>query len=185
MLRASDKSTRSGYKGLGNIIIRWRLKSQYSHSEIVFEPEDNVRDFIAPSLWEQAEHANTNLIMGSSTGTDRIPAYSHYRAGKLGGVRLKYHVYDPTKWDYTKLDPAVFSARDAIKTFLTEEGKCYDWKLIGSFVSWVWWLVAGTGQNKYMCSEICAKALKIPEYEEISPKNLDMTVKYKLANLLK
>lgn len=185
MLLASYKSTQSGYKGLGNIIIRWRLKSQYSHSEIVFEPEDNVQDYIPPMLEEQAEHAGTNLYMGSSTGTDRLPQWSHYRAGKLGGVRLKYHVYDPTKWEYTKLPPEVFSARDAMITFIKETGKCYDWKLIGSFVSWVWWLVAGTGQNKFMCSEICAKALKIPDFEEISPKNLDMVVKYKLADLTK
>ena len=185
MLLASYKSTQSGYKGLGNIIIRWRLKSQYSHSEIVFEPDDDVYDFIAPSLRQEALEHKTDLFMGSSTGTDRIPNYSHYRSGKLGGVRLKYHRYDETKWDYIRLPPDVFSAMEAMKVFMNEEGKCYDWKLIGSFVSWVWWLLAGTGQNKYMCSEICAKALKIPDYEEVSPKNLVSYVQYKLANLFK
>jgi hypothetical protein len=40
MKLASYKGTRPGIQGIGNILIRWRLEDQISHSELIFEPGD-------------------------------------------------------------------------------------------------------------------------------------------------
>ena len=42
MLLAFYKSTRPGLQGVANRVIRLRLRSIYSHCEVVFEPQDGV-----------------------------------------------------------------------------------------------------------------------------------------------
>ncbi len=58
MLLASYKSTRPGWQGIANRLIRWRLRGVYSHSEIVFQPWDGVDDLMpaaAPQAGEKGD----------------------------------------------------------------------------------------------------------------------------------
>ena len=80
MKLASYTGTRPGVIGLGNILIRWRLKGDYSHNEVVFEPGDGV-DHLMPD-GTCASDADGALWCVSSTGLDRIPTWSRARPGR-------------------------------------------------------------------------------------------------------
>ncbi len=158
MKLASYKSTRAGWHGLFNRLIRRRFSGLYSHSEVVFEPGDGVASFM-PDNTCQPDAAGA-LWCGSSVALERLPNWSHYRPGKSGGVRFKRIVLDPAKWDLVtvNVDPL-----HAAIVFRGEEGNPYSWRLIAAFVSW---LIAFKQSNQTTCSQICARAFGIPAADD-------------------
>ncbi|UBQ43940.1 hypothetical protein [Comamonas thiooxydans] len=156
MLLASYKSTRPGLQGLFNRIIRLRLRGQYSHSEVVFEPGDGV-GHLMPDASADPGH-DGSLWCASSVAAEALPAFSQSRAGKTGGVRFKRVALDPSRWDLVKvnLDPVATA-----QWFRAHEGEMYDWQLILGFLSWV----IPQKDQRWTCSEACAAALGIPEAE--------------------
>lgn len=156
MLLASYKSTRPGLQGLFNRIIRLRLRGQYSHSEVVFEPGDGV-DHLMPD-GSAAPGLDGSLWCASSVAAEALPEFSQRRAGKTGGVRFKRVVLDPSRWGLVKvnLDPVATA-----QWFKEHEGELYDWQLILGFISWA----IPQKDQRWTCSEACAAALGIPETE--------------------
>lgn len=154
MLIASYKATRPGMQGVVNRIIRFRLRGQYSHSEIVFEPGDGV-DHLMPD-GSATPGQDGSLWCASSVAAERLPAHSPRRAGKTGGVRFKRIALDPVHWDLVRVrcDPA-----SAARWFRGHEGELYDWQLVLGFVSW---LIPQKSQ-RWTCSEAVAAALGIHE----------------------
>lgn len=155
MKLASYTATRPGWQGLFNRIIRWRFGGLYSHSEVVFEPGDGV-DQLMPDGACNPDAAGA-LWCVSSTAMERLPAWSRYRAGKLGGVRFKRIVLDPSRWDTLPVaaDP-LYAAVYAVG----HEGNPYSWRLIGKLVSW---LVAFKVTRQTTCSQICAAMFGVPD----------------------
>jgi hypothetical protein len=151
MKLASYHGTRPGIMGLGNILIRARLRGRYSHTEIMFEPGDGVDHLMPDGTCEP--DANGAYWMVSSVGLERMPAWSR-RAGKLGGLRFKRVVPDPHKWtlDETRVD-AMRAAVDAHKN----EGALYDWQLILQFLLWV----VPEKKRRGHCAEWCAQLLGV------------------------
>jgi hypothetical protein len=160
MKLASYHGTKSGVMGLGNVLIRYRLKGVYSHSEIVFEPGDNVDGFMPDGTTEPNESGE--VWCASSTGLDFIPDWSKVRAGKLGGVRFKRIKLDPAKWriDETTADPV-----KAALWAVDNQGMRYDWQLIFGFIAWV--IPEKTG--RVMCSEACAEMLGYNDSWRLDP----------------
>ena len=156
MLLASYKSTRPGLQGLFNRIIRLRLRGQYSHSEVVFEPGDGVGHLMPDGSARPGQDGS--LWCASSVAAEALPEFSGRRAGKTGGVRFKRVVLDPSRWDLVKvnLDPMATA-----QWFKAHEGEMYDWQLILGFMSWV----IPQKDQRWTCSEACAAALGIPETE--------------------
>lgn len=101
MKLASYKGTRAGLMGIGNWLIRLRLRGIYSHSEIVFEPGDGVDALMPDGTCEP--DADGALWCVSSTGLERLPTWSPRRAGRLGGVRFKRIVLGD-KWHLRKVE---------------------------------------------------------------------------------
>ena len=153
MLLASYKSTRPGLQGLFNRIIRLRLRGQYSHSEVVFEPGDGVGHLMPDGSARPGQDGS--LWCASSVAAEALPEFSGRRAGKTGGVRFKRVVLDPSRWDLVKvnLDPMATA-----QWFKAHEGEMYDWQLILGFMSWV----IPQKDQRWTCSEACAAALGIP-----------------------
>lgn len=159
MKLASYIGTRPGIMGMGNILIRWRLRGIYSHSEIVFEPGDGVDNYMPDGTCEP--DADGALWCVSSTGLERIPAWSHRRAGRMGGVRFKrIHMGDKWTLDDTGRDP-LRAARWALKN----EGRLYDWQLIFGFLAWL----IPHKASRVMCSEACAEMLGFDDAWRFDP----------------
>lgn len=177
---ASYISTKAGYKGIGDFLIRVRLsglaealhlypyggsKLRATHSELVFEPGDGVDHLMPDGTCEPDEDGALWCV--SSTGLDRLPSWSSRRAGKLGGVRFKRIVVDnPKKWSLCNIynsDP--LSAALIAKEY---EGALYDWQNISSFIAP---FIPEKG-DRYMCSEFVAKCLLIPNSSEYDPCEL-------------
>lgn len=129
MKLASYHGTRAGLMGLGNMLIRLRLRGPYSHSEIVFEPGDGVDHLMPDGTCEP--DASGALWCVSSTGLERIPPWSKRRPGKRGGVRFK-RIALGEKW---ALDP-VSNPEQAARWAVENEGRLYDWQLILGFLAW-------------------------------------------------
>ena len=165
MLLASYKSTRPGLQGIANRIIRLRLRSPYSHSEIVFEPHDQVGHLMPDGT--TARGADGSLWCASSVAAEALPDHSPRRAGKAGGVRFKRIVLNPDHWDVRRIEIA--PAR-AAQWFKDHEGELYDWQLILGFVSWV----IPQKSRRWTCSEAAAAALGVPDGEawRFDPANL-------------
>lgn len=180
MKLASYISTKSGYKGVGDFLIRARLsglkealhlhpycgsKLRASHSELVFEPGDGVDHLMPDGTCEP--DADGALWCVSSTGLDRLPSWSKRRAGKLGGVRFKrINVDNPKKWSVCNL-----YSSDAINAAIIAkeyEGALYDWQNIASFIAP---FVPEKG-DRYMCSEFVSKCLLIADYSAYDPCKL-------------
>ncbi len=128
---ASYTDSRSGLKGLTNVLIRWRTGSIYSHNEVMFEPGDGV-DHLMPDKTTEPD-ADGAYWMASSSMNDTIPSYSPYRAGQMGGTRFKRIVPHLDKWDivpYPK-DPV-----QAATYFNEHQGDPYDHSLIVGYVMW-------------------------------------------------
>lgn len=153
MLLASYKSTRPGWQGIANRLIRLRLRGRYSHCEVVFEPGDGVDDLMPDGAC--APDANGALWCASSVAAERLPAHSPRRAGHVGGVRFKRIALDPARWDLIRVpsDPA-----RAAMWFRAHQGDLYDWQLILGFLAWV----VPHKDSRSTCSEACAAALGVP-----------------------
>ena len=159
MRLASYKGTRAGLMGLGNILIRLRLRGPYSHSEIVFEPGDGV-DALMPD-GTCAPDADGALWCVSSTGLERIPPWSQRRPGKRGGVRFKRIVIKPDHWQLDDMPGAQAAATWAV----LNEGRLYDWQLILGFLAWV----VPNKRSRVMCSEACAEMLGFDDAWRFDP----------------
>ena len=164
---ASYHGTRAGLLGIGNWLIRLRLRGRFSHSEIVFEPGDGVDNLMPDGTC--APDAAGALWCVSSTGLERLPAWSPRRAGRMGGVRFKRIVLTPAKWtlDATDADP-LFAAQWADEN----QGRLYDWRLIFGFVAWVF----RNKRSRVMCSEACAEMLGIADSWRFDPCSLRAVV---------
>ncbi len=80
MLIASYKSTRPGLQGIANRLIRLRLRSIYSHCEVVFEPLDNVGHLMPDGSC--APGPDGALWCASSVAAEALPAHSPRRAAQ-------------------------------------------------------------------------------------------------------
>lgn len=169
MLLASYKSTRPGLQGLANRAIRLRLRGIYSHTEVVFEPQDRVGHMMPDGTTARCDDGS--LWCASSVAAERLPAHSPRRAGKVGGVRFKRIVLDPGHWDVRRLaaDPAA-----AAQWFKRHEGELYDWQLVLGFLSWV----IPQKSRRWTCSEAAAAACGVPDVEawRFDPANLHQAV---------
>lgn len=155
MKLASYKSTRPGWQGLFNRVIRWRFSGLYSHSEVVFEPGDGVDAWMPDGSC--AADADGALWCASSVAMERLPAWSRYRAGKLGGVRFKRIFLDPAKWGLVKSYSEVVAAAQYADRC---EGHPYSWRLIAKLAAW---LVSFKVTAQTTCSQFCAAAFGVPE----------------------
>lgn len=155
MQLASYKSTRPGLQGLFNRLIRWRFAGAYSHSEVVFEPGDGVGAWMPDGSC--AADADGALWCASSVAAERLPDWSPYRAGKLGGVRFKRIVLDPAKWDLVKSSSKVVAAAQYARRC---EGHPYSWRLIAKLAAW---LISFRVTTQTTCSQFCASAFGLPE----------------------
>ena len=169
MKLASYKGIRSGYMKLGSYAIRLRLFGIYSHSEIVFEPEDGV-GYLMPD--ESCDKTEEGLWSVSSVGLETIPLWSKRRPGKIGGVRFKRIDYsDSTKWDLIDVD--FIDPNVAAHTARVYEGALYDWQLILGFLAWI----IPNKKNRFMCSELCALVLQMEDAHRFDPCVLRATIK--------
>lgn len=166
MLIAFYKSTRPGFQGVANRLIRLRLRSIYSHCELVFEPGDGVECFMPDGSC--ARGADGSLWWASSVAAEALPAHSPRRAGRTGGVRFKRIVLDADRWDTRRV---ACSPVRAAQWFKAHEGELYDWQLILGFVAWI----VPNKAARWACSETCAAALGAPEDEawRFDPANLE------------
>jgi len=174
MKLASYSGTRPGIAGLANIAIRARLRGQFSHSEIVFEPGDGVGYLMPDGTLEP--DANGALWCASSTASERLPSISMRRAGSIGGVRLKRIVLDPARW---VLRPVNADPLHAALWAIDHEGMPYDWQLIMGYVAWMIPQSAG-GVD---CSEACAEMLQMPDPWRFDPCSLEAAASW--ANTLR
>lgn len=160
---AAYKSIRPGLIGIFNRLIQLRLKSQYSHTELVFEPGDGV-DHLMPD--GTCEPVNGALWCLSSSASDILPPWSPKRAGKKGGVRFKrVDVYNG-KWDLKT--PIKGTPEQAAKWGIENGGSKYDWYLILGFILWF----IPQSEDAKDCSESVASALGYEEAWRFDPANL-------------
>ena len=151
MLLAAYKSTRPGIQGIANRLIRWRLRGQYSHVEVVIEPGD-VPGHLMPD-GSTRPNENGALWSVSSVAAERLPEWSRRRAGRIGGVRFKRIAFDPARWDTVRVRDA--DPIDAVILAKRLEGMCYDWRGVSSFALWL----IPEDPDKVSCAELCARLL--------------------------
>ena len=166
MKLALYRGTQKGWRGMGNVLTRWRLRSPYSHCEIVFEPGDRVEALMPDG---SLEINALGLWCASASAADKMPAGR--RAGSSGGVRFKrIDVLDGT-WDLIDLkrDP-----HQVAKWFLQNQGAMYDWQGIFGFIAWPF----NQNPNRFACHEACASALGFPEPERLDPPLLAAVQRY-------
>jgi len=184
MKLASYVGTQSGYKGLGNILIRLRIAGikeaihlkpyggtalRASHSEVVFEPTDGVGHLMPDGTCKPDSEGR--LWCASSTGMDILPSWSKRRAGKLGGVRFKrINVSNTDKWELQTIHNT--DAELVAKFFKDNEGALYDWQAIVSFIA----KFIPDKDGRFMCSEVIAASLYIPDSAKVNPCDLQETV---------
>ena len=184
MKLASYVGTRDSIMGLGNRLIRLRLSGikealktnksldqdilRASHSEIVFEPGDNVDHLMPDGTCEPNE--NGELWCVSSTGLEHIPLTSLRRAGKMGGVRFKRINVSGTQWE---LDDLGSGALCAASWAVQNQGRLYDWQLIFGFVAWF----IPNKKSRVICSEACAEMLQLLDAHRFDPCTLQAVVK--------
>jgi hypothetical protein len=155
------KKNASGFKGLIDRLIRFRLsikykhtqfrlEAKYSHVEILFEPNDCVDEYLPDKI---SNPKNGAYWCASSSGMDIMPKYSIKRQGEIGGVRFKRINPNPRKWDI--IDISDKDAVKAVQIFNKYEGCSYDYKLALSYLVFF----IKQSPDKMICSEICAEAL--------------------------
>ena len=159
---------RPWYIGLGNRLIRLRLRSRISHCELVFEPGDGV-DHLLPD--GTARRTADGLWCASASATDRMPDASPRRAGRVGGVRFKrIDVEDSGKWLLVELPWGAAPA--AARWCADHQGDLYDWRAIFGFVAWI---IPGRA-TRWACHEACAAALGHPSPSRTDPAALCETL---------
>lgn len=169
MKLASYIGTRPGIMGIGNRLIRLRLRGRVSHCEVVFEPGDGVDHLMPDGTCEP--DAENRLWCFSSVGLEELPSYSPRRAGRVGGARFKrIHVHDWTKWelDNTKAQPLI-----AARLALQLQGTLYDWQYIAGFLAWP----IPNKDDRLACSEACAAVLGFKEPYRYDPCSLQAVVR--------
>ena len=152
------------YVGLGNRLVRLRLRSQISHCEMVFEPGDGA-DSLMPD-GSAAPDVSGALWCAGSSASDVMPGWSPRRAGRHGGVRFKRINLDNDRWQLVDLPWA--DARYAANWFKVNQGALYDWQGIFGFVAWP--IPNKTG--RWACHEACAAAMAFPEPHRLDPASL-------------
>lgn len=162
--------TRSGWRGIGNVLVRWRLRSQISHCELVFEPGDGV-DHLMPqdgqTMLPTAQPIDGAHWCASSAAAEPIPRWSKRRPGKTGGVRFKrINVHDPSKWLLVDLGHA--GALFAAEWFREHEGALYDWQGIVGFLAWP----VPNKADRWTCHEAVGRALDIFGAHRLDPASL-------------
>ena len=170
----SYTGTRPGISGVGNRLVRLRLSSRYSHSEVMFEPGDGCEQYMPDGSLEP--DANGAYWCASSSASDRMPDWGgvrNRRAGKMGGVRFKRVVVKPDNWNVKNYP---FSPDEVASFFVRMEGLPYDWRHILSFLGVIPNLVIGQDQWEYTCAEICAAAAGFIHAEIFDPHNLAVVV---------
>lgn len=170
----SYTGTRPGFAGLGNRLVRIRLNSPYSHTEVMFEPGDDCDEYMPDGTTEP--DATGALWCASASATDRMPNWNelrNHRAGKTGGVRFKRIVVNPANW---AVQPFPFVARDVAYWFGCVEGLAYDWRHILSFLGVVPNLIFGQGDDQYTCAEACAAGGSFKHAEIFDPHNLHLVI---------
>lgn len=174
MKLAAYKGTRTPwYIGLGNRLVRLRLRSLVSHCELVFEPGDDVADLMPDGA--TAPDASGALWCASSGATDPIPEWSKRRAGKSGGVRMKRINLAADRWELVDLPWA--DARAAAQWFREHEGALYDWQGIFGFIAWF----IPNKASRWSCHEACAAALGFPEPHRLDPASLAAVARWRLT----
>ena len=178
MKAAFYTGTRGGWRGIGNVLVRWRLRSQISHCELVFEPGDGVDDLMprdGQTMLPTTQPVAGEYWCASSSATDPMPTWSPRRAGKSGGVRFKrIDVRDSSKW--LLVDVPWADARAAALWFREHQGALYDWQDILGFLVWV---VPDKAQ-RWTCHEACAAALGHPSPSRTDPAALCETLIWRL-----
>lgn len=167
---ASYKGTRAFPFNIGNILIRLRLRGDYSHTELVFEPGDNVAEFMPDKSLEITSEGFWSI---SAVALEKLPEYSKKRAGKVGGVRFKRINFDPSNWDIIEVPKSV-SAQQVAKLANELEGDKYDWMLIGSFLAWF----LRNESKRFTCNELIAYLLGIKEPWRLDPCSLHNVCEY-------
>ncbi len=144
--------TRPGIKGLGNRAIRLRLRGEASHCELVFEPGDGVDSLMPDGTCAQADGA---LWCASSVASEKMPAWSSRRPGRLGGVRFKRIAFNRNDPDWVFLPIKTIHAKAAAQWFAENQGALYDWQYIVGFLAWP----IPEKEGRVACSEAVAAAL--------------------------
>ena len=179
MKAAFYTGTRSGWRGIGNVLVRWRLRSQISHCELVFEPGDGVDDLMprdGQTMLPTTQPVAGEYWCASSSATDPMPTWSPRRAGKSGGVRFKrIDVRDASKW--LLVDVPWADARRAAQWFVDHQGALYDWQGIVGFIAWP--VPDKTG--RWSCHEACAAALGHPAPSRTDPAALCETLLWRTS----
>lgn len=179
MKAAFYTGTRSGWRGIGNVLVRWRLRSQISHCELVFEPGDGVDDLMprdGQTMLPTTQPVAGEYWCASSSATDPMPTWSPRRAGKSGGVRFKrIDVSDRSKW--LLVDVPWADARRAAQWFVDHQGALYDWQGIVGFIAWP--VPDKTG--RWSCHEACAAALGHPAPSRTDPAALCETLLWRTS----
>lgn len=114
------RSTRHGWRGIGNRLVRWRTNSIYSHCELVLEAADGYPATI-DGQW----------CIGA-TAADVMPAYSPTRVGGFGGVRGKRIDLSDGQWDVVDFDQSL--APEALTRAKACLGLRYDLRGIAGFI---------------------------------------------------
>lgn len=165
----SYKAIRSGIQALGSYSVRIGTKSDFSHTEVMFEPGDGVEDLVPDGILDPI---NGEYWCASATASDTMPVWSKRRAGRTGGVRWKRIKPEASKWFIQDLKPEVFSARKAAQWFYNQEGYAYDWRNIMSFISVATNWAFGSGEKHFTCAGTAAAALGFAEHTRFHPGNL-------------
>ena len=171
--------TGGGWRGIGNVLVRWRLRSQISHCELVFEPGDGVDDLMprdGQTMLPTTQPVAGEYWCASSSATDPMPTWSPRRAGKSGGVRFKrIDVSDASKW--LLVDVPWADARRAAQWFVDHQGALYDWQGIVGFIAWP----VPDKTDRWSCHEACAAALGHPAPSRTDPAALCETLLWRTS----
>lgn len=158
------KGTSPGVAGWFDRGARFRLSGPYSHCEVVFEPGDDVEDYMPDKSLEIDSEGRYWCF--SSNFFDVMPAWSKRRAGKKGGARYRRIYLDPQLWDV--IDIPFIKATDVIDLIDELEGLRYD--LFGwlKFITWFF----QHQKSRITCYEIVAIACDIEEPHRYDTCNL-------------
>lgn len=174
MKHASYIGTRPGLMGLGNALIRLRLRGNASHCETVFEPGDGVDHLMPDGTCEP--DSDGRLWAFSSVGLERLPEYSPRRAGKIGGARFKrINFADQSKWETV---PVQAQPLLAARTAVDMQGERYDWLHILSFIAWP----IKQDADRSTCAETCARLLGLYQPHRFDPCSLHEIVRAWIIN---
>lgn len=170
MKLASYIGTRPMPIGIGNILIRLRLRGRESHTEVVFEPGDGPEVAALMPDGSLEPDADGALWCYSSVGLERLPAFSRRRAGRLGGARFKRIKLDSERW---ALDAVGADPLQAARLARSREGVLYDWQFILGFLAWF----VPQKEGRTACSEEAATVLGFPDAHRFDPCNLRAAVR--------